>query len=63
MADFASGTDEFAFDNLYFTALGTKSAWAAGLYYDPDGSGATAAQIVATFQGNPAIAASDITVY
>jgi Ca2+-binding RTX toxin-like protein len=32
------------------------------LYYDPDGSGAGAAQIVATFQGNPSILASDITV-
>jgi hypothetical protein len=32
------------------------------LYYDPDGSGTGAAQIVATFQGNPAIAATDITV-
>jgi Ca2+-binding RTX toxin-like protein len=32
------------------------------LYYDPDGNGAGAAQIVATFQGNPSILASDITV-
>jgi Ca2+-binding RTX toxin-like protein len=90
VTDFATGTDELVFDNLYFTALGTESAWAAGdtrfyaaagavaghdtddrliyntstgsLYYDPDGSGASAAQIVATFQGNPAIAASDVTV-
>lgn len=35
---------------------------AGRLYYDPDGSGSGAAQIVATFQGNPAITASDITV-
>ena len=32
------------------------------LYYDPDGNGAGAAQIVATFQGNPLISAADITV-
>jgi Ca2+-binding RTX toxin-like protein len=32
------------------------------LYYDPDGSGAGSAQIVATFQGNPGISATDITV-
>jgi Ca2+-binding RTX toxin-like protein len=32
------------------------------LYYDADGSGAGAAQIIATFQGNPAVAATDITV-
>ena len=32
------------------------------LYYDADGSGAGAAQLIATFQGNPAIAANDITV-
>ena len=32
------------------------------LYYDADGSGAGASQLVATFQGNPAIAATDITV-
>jgi Ca2+-binding RTX toxin-like protein len=32
------------------------------LYYDADGSGAGAAQLIATFTGNPAIAATDITV-
>ena len=32
------------------------------LYYDPDGNGAAAAQIVATFQGNPGISSTDITV-
>jgi Ca2+-binding RTX toxin-like protein len=32
------------------------------LYYDADGSGAGAAQIVATFTGAPGIAATDITV-
>lgn len=32
------------------------------LYYDADGSGVGGAQIVATFQGNPAIAPTDITV-
>jgi serralysin len=32
------------------------------LYYDADGSGAGAAQLIATFQGNPAIAPTDLTV-
>ena len=32
------------------------------LYYDADGSGAGAAQVVATFTGAPGIAATDITV-
>ena len=32
------------------------------LYYDADGSGAGAAQVIATFQGGVSIAASDITV-
>ena len=32
------------------------------LYYDADGSGAGAAQLIATFSGNPAVAATDIVV-
>jgi Ca2+-binding RTX toxin-like protein len=32
------------------------------LYYDADGSGAGAAQLIATLQGNPGIAATDIAV-
>jgi serralysin len=32
------------------------------LYYDADGSGAGAAQIIATFAGNPTVAATDIVV-
>jgi Ca2+-binding RTX toxin-like protein len=32
------------------------------LYYDADGSGAGAAQLIATLAGNPALAAGDITV-
>ena len=32
------------------------------LYYDADGNGAGAAQLVATIQGHPAVAATDITV-
>ena len=32
------------------------------LYYDADGSGAGAAQVVATFTGTPGIVATDITV-
>jgi Ca2+-binding RTX toxin-like protein len=35
---------------------------AGNLYYDADGSGAGMAQLIATFEGNPAIAATDITV-
>ena len=32
------------------------------LYYDADGNGAGTAQLIATFQGNPAISATDIVV-
>jgi hypothetical protein len=32
------------------------------LYYDADGNGAGATQIVSTFQGNPALTATDITI-
>jgi Ca2+-binding RTX toxin-like protein len=32
------------------------------LYYDADGSGSDGSQLIATFQGNPAIAATDIVV-
>ena len=32
------------------------------LYYDADGNGSGAAQLIATFSGNPAVAATDITV-
>jgi hypothetical protein len=35
---------------------------AGKLYYDADGSGSGAAQLVATIAGHPTIAASDITV-
>jgi trimeric autotransporter adhesin len=53
-AGFTSGRD--ASDRvIYNTSTGS-------LYYDADGSGAGAALLIATFQGNPAIAASDIVV-
>jgi len=53
-AGFTSGRD--ASDRVvYNTTTGS-------LYYDADGSGAGAAQLIATFTGNPAIAATDITV-
>ena len=53
-AGFTSGRD--ASDRIvYDTTTGN-------LYYDADGSGAGAAQLVATLQGHPAIAATDITV-
>ena len=32
------------------------------LYYDADGSGAGAAQLIATFQGAPGVVATDIFV-
>jgi len=53
-AGFTSGHD--ASDRLvYDTTTGN-------LYYDADGSGAGAAQLVATLQGHPALAATDVTV-
>ena len=53
-AGFTSGRDTS--DRLvYDTSTGN-------LYYDADGSGAGAAQLVATFAGNPMIAATDIQV-
>jgi Ca2+-binding RTX toxin-like protein len=53
-AGFTSGRD--GDDRLvYDTSTGS-------LYYDADGNGAGAAQLVATFQANPAITATDITV-
>jgi Ca2+-binding RTX toxin-like protein len=41
---------------IYNTSTGS-------LYYDADGSGAGAAQLIATFQGNPAVAATDIIAF
>ena len=32
------------------------------LYYDPDGSGLAPAEIIATLQGDPAVAATDILI-
>ena len=53
-AGFTSGRD--ASDRLvYDTTTGN-------LYYDADGSGTGAAQLVATLQGHPALAATDIAV-
>jgi Ca2+-binding RTX toxin-like protein len=53
-AGFTSGRD--ASDRIvYDTATGN-------LYYDADGSGTEAAQLVATLQGHPALAATDISV-
>jgi len=51
-----TGTAHDADDRvIYNTSTGS-------LYYDADGSGAGAAQLIATLAGNPAIAASDIVV-
>jgi Ca2+-binding RTX toxin-like protein len=53
-AGFTSGRD--ASDRIvYDTTTGN-------LYYDADGNGAGAAQLFATIQGHPAVAATDITV-
>ncbi len=53
-AGFTSGRD--ASDRVvYNTSTGS-------LYYDADGSGAGAAQLIATLFGNPALAATDIAV-
>ena len=53
-AGFTSGHD--ASDRVvYDTSTGN-------LYYDADGNGAGAAQLVATIQGHPAVAATDIAV-
>jgi Ca2+-binding RTX toxin-like protein len=60
-------------DVRFYAAAGATSAHGANdrlvyntssgsLYYDADGSGAGAGQIIATFHGHPAIVASDITV-
>ena len=52
----ATGTATDANDRVvYDTSTGR-------LYYDADGNGAGAAQLIATFQGNPAVSATDIVV-
>jgi Ca2+-binding RTX toxin-like protein len=65
--DFAAG------DGRFWAAAGATAGHDANdrvvyntstgnLYYDADGSGAGAAQLIATLAGNPALAAGDITV-
>ena len=67
MGNFAAG------DGRFWAAAGATAGHDANdrvvyntstgsLYYDADGSGAGAAQLIATFQGNPAVSATDIVV-
>jgi Ca2+-binding RTX toxin-like protein len=64
---------DFAADDARFKANSTGTATDTSdrvvyntsngsLYYDADGSGAGTAQLIATFQGAPGVAATDITV-
>jgi serralysin len=53
-AGFTSGRD--ASDRIFYNTTTGQ------LFYDADGSGAGAAQLVASLQGNPAITATDIAV-
>ena len=66
-------TGNFAAGDARFKANSTGTATDANdrvihntstgsLYYDADGSGAGAAQLIATFQGNPTVVATDFTV-
>jgi serralysin len=53
-AGFTSGQD--VSDRLIYNTTN------GNLYYDPDGSGGGASQLVATFAGNPGLAATDISI-
>jgi Ca2+-binding RTX toxin-like protein len=66
LGDFAAGDARFKANStgtatdasdrvIYNTSTGS-------LYYDADGSGGGVAQLIATFQGSPALAGTDITV-
>jgi serralysin len=64
--NFASGDARFK-ANSTGTATDTNdrvvyNTSTGSLYYDADGSGSGAAQLIATFSGNPAVAATDIVV-
>ena len=74
IVDFVHGADKIALDDVAFGALhtlgplthgefGTYVVYTGGgLYYDADGAGPGAAQLIATLQGAPTLTASDITV-
>jgi len=73
MAALGANSSWAAGDSRFWAASGATSGHDAddrlvyntstgNLYYDADGSGAGAAQVIATFQGGVLIAASDITV-
>jgi Ca2+-binding RTX toxin-like protein len=64
--DFAAGDPRFK-ANATGTATDTSdrvvyNTSSGSLYYDADGSGGGAAQLIATFQGAPAVSVTDITV-
>jgi Ca2+-binding RTX toxin-like protein len=73
MGELGPGGTFSATDGRFFAAAGANAGRDADdrviydtntgqLYYDADGSGARAAELIATLQGNPVLAATDITV-
>jgi Ca2+-binding RTX toxin-like protein len=67
ITDFVSGEDVIELDGSVFTGIGAGASivFEAGtrqLWYDADGSGAGARQLIATLQSGATLAASDIVV-
>jgi hypothetical protein len=65
ITDFQPGIDELVFDPARYAGAGAGSfvydRSTGNLYYDADGSGAGAAQLVATLDNRPAVSAADIS--